>query len=257
MTTEHMDEDGAARSDSTAEYPVLRADGTPLGHAPRASLRDVHRAVDAARAALGAWADRTADQRARFLVRVAEAVRDRHTRLVREVIDADGVSPDLAERLVATAEDRWTHYADRIGEGVCGGGVPVGVVAVVAPPFGPLLGLVSLLAPVVAGGNTAVVAASERAPLPALTLAEAFAEAGLPDGVVTVLTGHTADIAPPLVAHAGVDGADLTGADEATAALVPDGAPAGRRVPRSEGRVDWFADPGTARVTAFLRAAAD
>ncbi|MEY9214607.1 aldehyde dehydrogenase family protein [Thermobifida halotolerans] len=249
--------DGAsARSAPGDSYPVTSSDGTPLGHVPRASQEDAHEAVRAARTAFGGWAEHAADRRARSLVRVAEALRDRHARLVQEVVDADGVAPDLAERLVTTAADRWTHYADRIIGGACDGKAPVGVVAIVAPPFGPLLGLVSLLAPVVAGGNTAVVVASERAPLPALTLAEALAEAELPDGVVGILTGRTAELAPLLTAHADVDAVDLTGAGESAAALASDSTAAAKRVLRPEGRVDWFADPGTARVTAFLREAA-
>ncbi|WP_068756048.1 aldehyde dehydrogenase family protein [Thermobifida cellulosilytica] len=151
-------------------YPVTAHDGTPLGRVPRTSQAEAHRAVRAARTAARDWARRPAGQRAQVLDRIADALRARRARLVQEVVDADGVTRDLAERLVATAADRWTHYAERIAEGACAGREPLGVAAIVAPPFGPLLGLVSLLAPVVAGGNAAVVAVSERAPLPALTL---------------------------------------------------------------------------------------
>lgn len=247
----------AGRTAPAESYPVVAHDGTALGRVPRMSHADAHRAVRAARAAADGWARRSAGQRARVLHRVADALRGRRTRLVRQVVDADGVPHDLAERLVDTAAERWTRYAEQIAGGACAGRPPVGVVAIVAPPFGPLLGLVSVLAPVVAGGNTAVVAVSERAPLPALALAEALAEAQLPDGVAALLTGPTAELAPLLAAHSGIDAVDLTGAGEAAPGLADRSAATAKRILRSEGRVDWFADPGTARLTAFLRPAAD
>lgn len=166
--------------------------------------------------------------------------------------------------------DRWVWYAgwtDKVAQ-VVGGANPVsgpyfnlsapeptGVVAVVAPQESSLLGLVSVLAPVIATGNTAVVVAGERVPLPALSLAEVLATSDVPGGVVNILSGRTAEIAAPLAAHQDVNAIDLTGADPALARDLEIAAADNlKRVlrPREAGGEDWTADPGTGRLTAFL-----
>jgi acyl-CoA reductase-like NAD-dependent aldehyde dehydrogenase len=96
---------------------------------------------------------------------------------------------------------------------------PTGVVGVLAPEEPPLLGLVSRLAPVIVGGNTAVVVASEQKPLAAIELAEALATADVPGGVVNVLTGYKNELAPWLAAHMDVNAVDLSGADGDVAEL--------------------------------------
>ena len=95
---------------------------------------------------------------------------------------------------------------------------PTGVVAVLAPQESSLLGLVSVLAPVITTGNTAVVVAAEAHPLPAISFAEVLATCDLPGGVVNLLTGFTAELAPWLASHRDVNAIDLTGADPASRA---------------------------------------
>jgi hypothetical protein len=130
---------------------------------------------------------------------------------------------------------------------------PTGVVAVLAPQESSLLGLVSVVAPVIATGNTAVVVASEKAPLPALSLGEVLATSDLPGGVVNVLSGRTAEIAAPLAAHQDVNAIDLAGADEALAKELEIAAADNlKRVLRPQPVDNWSADPGTDRMTAFL-----
>jgi acyl-CoA reductase-like NAD-dependent aldehyde dehydrogenase len=129
---------------------------------------------------------------------------------------------------VERAIDRWVWYAgfsDKLTQ-VLGGSNPVagpyfnftvpeptGVVAIIAPEEPPLLGLVSRLAPALVGGNTAVAVASEGSPLAAVELAEVFATSDLPGGVVNLLTGHRAELAPWLASHMDVNAIDVTGAD--------------------------------------------
>src|SRR6266540_2666169 len=129
---------------------------------------------------------------------------------------------------VDKAIDRWVWYAgwaDKITQ-VLGSANPVagpyfnfsvpeptGVVGLVAPAESSLLGLVSRLAPVIVSGNTAVVLASEKRPLPAITLAEVLATSDLPGGVVNLLTGFTTELIGPLAAHMDVDALDLAGLD--------------------------------------------
>ena len=128
---------------------------------------------------------------------------------------------------------------------------PTGVVAVLAPARSSLLGLVSVLAPVIATGNAAVVVASEARPLPAITLAEVLATSDVPAGVVNMLTGATAELAPVLAAHMDVNAIDLTGADPAARAelerLAADNV---KRVFAAD--EDWAAAPDPRRMLAFL-----
>ncbi|MFE2499139.1 aldehyde dehydrogenase family protein [Streptomyces scopuliridis] len=255
------------RSESGRVYEVTDSKGTWLANAPLSSRKDARDAVVAARKAFGGWSGATAYNRGQVLYRVAEMLEGRRDQFVREVADAEGLSKSKAAVAVDAAIDRWVWYAgwtDKIGQ-VVGGANPVagpffnlstpeptGVVTVLAPQESSFLGLVSVIAPVIATGNTAVVVASEKSPLPALSLGEVLATSDLPGGVVNVLSGKTAEIAAPLAAHQDVNGIDLTGADEALAKELEIAAADNlKRVLRPE-RTDWSADPGTRRLTAFL-----
>jgi acyl-CoA reductase-like NAD-dependent aldehyde dehydrogenase len=125
-------------------------------------------------------------------------------------------------------------------------------VAVLAPQDSSFLGLVSVLAPVIATGNTAVVVTSESAPLPALSLGEVLATSDVPGGVVNLLSGRTAEIAAPLAAHQDVNAIDLAGADQVLAKELEISAADNLKRVRRPQAVDWAAEPGTERLTAFL-----
>ena len=191
----------------------------------RASRKDVRDAVRAARAAQPKWAGTTAYNRGQVLYRVAEMLEAR--------------TPEFAALAAGEAEvnravDRVVWYAgwaDKLAQ-VLGSANPVagpyfnftvpepsGVVGVLAPEEPPLLGLVSRLAPVLVGGNAAVVIASESRPLAAIELAEVFATSDVPGGVVNLLTGHRDELAPVLASHMDVNALDVTGADGQTAEL--------------------------------------
>ncbi|MEV7683880.1 aldehyde dehydrogenase family protein [Streptomyces sp. NPDC088341] len=255
------------RSESGRVYEVTDSKGTWLANAPLSSRKDARDAVVAARKAFGGWSGATAYNRGQILYRIAEMLEGRRGQFVREVADAEGLSKPKAAAAVDAAIDRWVWYAgwtDKIAQ-VVGGANPVagpffnlstpepsGVVTVLAPQDSSFLGLVSALAPVIATGNTAVVVASERSPLPALSLGEVLATSDLPGGVVNVLSGRTAEIAAPLAAHQDVNGIDLTGADAALAKELEIAAADNlKRVLRPH-TTDWWSDPGTHRLTAFL-----
>ncbi len=126
------------------------------------------------------------------------------------------------------------------------------MVALLAPQESSFLGLVSVIAPAIVTGNTAVVVAAERAPLPALSLAEVLATSDLPGGVVNILSGRTTEIAAPLAAHQDVNAIDLAGAEPELATELEKAAAENlKRVLRPQA-VDWAADPGTGRLLAFL-----
>jgi acyl-CoA reductase-like NAD-dependent aldehyde dehydrogenase len=132
---------------------------------------------------------------------------------------------------------------------------PTGVVAVVAPQSSSLLGLVSVVAPAIVTGNTAVVVASERRPLPAITLSEVLATSDLPGGVVNTLTGRTGEVAPWLASHMDVNAIDMAGATpELAVALEESAAENLKRVlrPALDGEPDWFTEPTIERLTVFL-----
>jgi acyl-CoA reductase-like NAD-dependent aldehyde dehydrogenase len=257
------------RSESGRSYPVSTPDGRFLANAAQASRKDARDAVVAARKAFGGWSGATAYNRGQVLYRVAELMEGRRAQFVAELADSGAGSTAAAESEVDAAIDRWVWYAgwaDKV-TAVLGTANPVagpyfdfsvpeptGVVAVLAPQSSPLLGLVSVLAPVVATGNACVVVASEARPLPAVTLSEVLATSDVPGGVVNVLTGVTAELAPWLAAHRDVNAIDLTGADPAQAVELEQAAAENvkRVLPAPAGEPDWTADPGIRRLSAFL-----
>jgi acyl-CoA reductase-like NAD-dependent aldehyde dehydrogenase len=230
------------RSESGRTYEV---EGANVARASRKDLRD---AVRAARKAQPGWAKLTAYNRGQVLYRVAEMLEGRRAEFTELVGD---------EAEVTAAVDRWIWYAgwaDKLAQ-VLGASNPVagpyfnftipepmGVVGLVAPEEGPLDGLVARLAPAIVGGNTAVVLASERHPLAAVTLAEVLATSDVPGGVVNLLTGRKEELSPVLAAHMDVNALDLVGADGDRAELERLAADNVKRVIRAgEGQSPWHA----------------
>lgn len=259
------------RSESGRSYEVRSArDDRFLANAALASRKDARDAVVAARKAWPGWSGATAYNRGQVLFRVAEMMEGRHAQFVAEVADAEGLSAKRAAGVVDAAIDRWVWYAgwsDKIAQ-VAGSSNPVagpyfdfsvpeptGVVAVVAPQRSSLLGLVSVVAPVIVSGNVGVVLAAENAPLPAITLGEVLATSDLPGGVVNLLTGRVAEVAPWLASHMDVNGLDLAGVDDLDLAVDLERSSAEnlKRVRRPpSGEFDWSADPGLAPLQSFL-----
>jgi acyl-CoA reductase-like NAD-dependent aldehyde dehydrogenase len=259
------------RSESGRSYEVTDAKGRFLANAAMASRKDARDAVVAARKAYPGWSGATAYNRGQVLYRVAEMMEGRRAQFVDEVADGEGVTRPRAERSVDGAIDRWVWYAgwaDKIAQ-VTGSSNPVagpyfdfsvpeatGVVAMIAPQASSLLGLVSVLAPAVVSGNTAVVVASQTRPLPAITLAEVLGSSDVPGGVVNVLTGTTAEIAPWLASHMDVNAIDLTGVagdpDQGRALEVAAAENLKRCLRAPDTEADWTTEPGADRLTFFL-----
>jgi acyl-CoA reductase-like NAD-dependent aldehyde dehydrogenase len=255
------------RSESGRSYPVHAAKGGELlAFAAQASRKDVRDAVVAARAAQAGWAGATAYNRGQVLYRVAEMIEGRGGQFADEISASEGMSAAAARRTVAAVVDRWVWYAgwpDKVAQ-VAGGAnavagpyfnfsvpEPTGVVAVLAPAESSLLGLVSVVAPVIATGNSVVVVASEERPLPAITLGEVLATSDVPGGVVNVLTGRMAELAPVLAGHFDVNAIDLTGASaDSRAELERLAASNVKRVFWAED--DWAGEPTPRRMLAFL-----
>jgi acyl-CoA reductase-like NAD-dependent aldehyde dehydrogenase len=219
------------RSESGRSYEVMSAKGAFLANASQASRKDARDAVVAARAAVSGWSGATAYNRGQVLYRIAELLDGRRAQFVEELAASEGVTPAAAGAQVDEAIDTWIWYAgwaDKFAQ-VTGSGNPVagpyfnisvpeptGVVAIVAPQGGrgtSLLGLVAVIAPALVAGNTVVVIADQTRPLSAISLGEVLATSDVPGGVVNILTGSPAEVAPWLASHADVNALDLTGAE--------------------------------------------
>jgi acyl-CoA reductase-like NAD-dependent aldehyde dehydrogenase len=255
------------RSESGRSYVVNDAKGKFLANAAQASRKDARDAVKAARAAFGGWSGRTAYNRGQVVYRIAEVLEGRRDQFEAELRSAEGLAAGKARTYVDAAVDRLVWYAgwaDKIAQ-VTGSAnavagpyfnhsapEPTGVVAIVAPS-GPLLGLVSVVAPVIVTGNTCGVVASEPHPLSAITRGEVMATSDLPGGVVNVLTGSVAEIAPWLASHMDVNGLDLTGvADAELARTLEQSAAENLKRVRRPGLEDLLEAPPLDRMTRFL-----
>jgi len=257
------------RSESGRTYEVLNSEGAFLANAAKASRKDARDAVIAARKGFASWSTATVYNRGQVLYRVAEVMEGRRAQFVADVRAAEGTDEAAAAAQVDTAIDRWVWYAgwtDKIAQ-VLGSAnsvagpyfdfsipEPTGVVVAVAPQDSSLLGLVSVLGPIVATGNAALVIASTARPLPAITLSEVLATSDVPGGTVNILTGDPAEIMPWLASHADVNALDLTGIDDREVATELEREAAGtvKRVRRSEPNADWTAEPGLSRLRAFV-----
>ena len=238
-----------------------------LANAALASRKDARDAVTAARKAFGGWSAATAYNRGQVLYRVAELLEGRRAQFVAEVRAAEGLGARQGEAVVDAAIDRWVWYAgwaDKLAQ-VRGSANPVagpyfnfslpeptGVVAVIAPQASSLLGFVSVVAPAVVSGNTVVAVASERCPLPAVSLSEVLATSDVPGGVINVLTGRTEEIAPWLASHMDVNAIDLSGATRPLADDLAAAAAENLKRVVKPGDEDWTLAPGLDRMLTYL-----
>ena len=207
------------RTESGRYYTPKNANGEVLGNLCLSSRKDVRNAVVAARKAFGGWSERAAFNRGQILYRIGEMLEGRKAQFMEE-LQFQGASKKQAEDEVAFAIDRLIYYAgwcDKVSQ-VSGSinpvasshfnfsvNEPTGVVGVVADATTSLIGLVSQIAPIIAGGNTCVCLASEQLPLCAVTFAEVLHSSDVPGGVVNVLTGQTVELVKPLTTHMDVN----------------------------------------------------
>ena len=214
------------RTESGRYYQPKGTDGKPLANICRSSRKDVRDAVVAARSAFGGWSGRSAFNRGQILYRIGEMLEGRSVQFIHELM-LHGATQKQAEAEVAAAIDLWIHYAgwcdkyqavfssvNPTNSSHFNFSVyePTGVVGVMAPADSALLGLVSTIAPVIAGGNTCIVVASEHMPLPAVSFTEVLATSDLPGGVVNLITGYRKELLKPLVSHMDINALVVAGA---------------------------------------------
>jgi len=207
------------RTESGRFYVAKDSSGKQLANVCLSSRKDFRDAVVAARGAFGGWSSRAAFNRGQILYRMAEMLEGRKAQFIDELIQQD-LPKGKAEKEINTAIDRLIYYSgwcdkfqqlfssvNPVASSHFNFSVPepTGVVSIIAPQNDSLLGLVSVITPVIAGGNTCVVLASETKPLCAVTFAEVLNSSDLPGGVVNILTGTVKELASWFVDHMDVN----------------------------------------------------
>jgi acyl-CoA reductase-like NAD-dependent aldehyde dehydrogenase len=214
------------RSESGRVYEIKGANKKFLANPALASRKDLRDAVVAAKSAQSGWANATAFNRGQILYRIAEIMQGRSEQFVEEICALEGITTKAAKLQVAEAIDTWVWYSgwcDKLSS-VSGSQNQVsgpfynfttpealGVIALFAEGKPSLLGAVRTLAPVLAGGNSAILIASESYPLPAIALGEVIATSDVPGGVVNILTGKASELLPWVGSHMEIDGVDVAG----------------------------------------------
>ncbi|MDC1244670.1 aldehyde dehydrogenase family protein [Crocinitomicaceae bacterium] len=216
------------RTESGRYYLALDKKGNPIANMCMGSRKDIRNAVVSARKALGAWSGKTAFNRSQILYRIAEVLEGRKSQFVEELI-LQGSQKNIAIKEVEDSIDRIVYYAGwcdkfcQIGSSVnpvssshfnFSTYEPVGVVGLIAPQDSSLLGLVSLLMPIIAGGNTCVVLANESLPLCSITFSEVLHASDVPGGAVNIITGHISELIKPLSTHMDVNALAFSGLNE-------------------------------------------
>jgi acyl-CoA reductase-like NAD-dependent aldehyde dehydrogenase len=214
------------RSESGRVYEIKGANKKFLANPALASRKDLRDAVVAAKSAQSGWANATAFNRGQILYRIAEIMQGRSEQFVEEICALEGITTKAAKLQVVEAIDTWVWYSgwcDKLSS-VSGSQNQVsgpfynfttpealGVIALFADGKPSLLGAVRTLAPALAGGNSAILIASESFPLPAITLGEVIATSDVPGGVVNILTGKASELLPWIGSHMEIDGVDVAG----------------------------------------------
>ncbi len=214
------------RSESGRVYEIKGVNKKFIANPALASRKDLRDSVVAAKSAFPGWCSATAFNRGQVLYRIAEIMQGRIEQFIDEICALEGLSTKAAKSQVEEAIDTWVWYSgwcDKLSS--ISGSLnqvsgpfynftspePLGIIAVFAENKPSLLGAVRTIAPVISGGNTVVLIASENYPLPAITLSEVLATSDIPAGVVNVLTGKTSELAPWVASHMEIDGVDVAG----------------------------------------------
>lgn len=216
------------RTESGRSYVINDANGNPIANVCQSSKKDVRNAVQAARKAFGTWSERSAFNRGQILYRIAEMLEGRKAQFVEELTQ-QGQGLEFATKEVESCIDRIVYYAgwcdkyqqilssvNPVNSSHFNFSVsePTGVVGIVADQTTGLMGLVAQLMPVIAGGNTAVLIASESLPLCSISFAEVLETSDMPGGVVNILTGSPVEMLPTLAEHMDVNALFLSNESE-------------------------------------------
>jgi acyl-CoA reductase-like NAD-dependent aldehyde dehydrogenase len=246
------------RTESGRYYVASNSKGEPLANMCLSSRKDFRDAVVAARSAFGSWSGRAAFNRGQILYRIGEMLEGRKAQFVEELMK-QGSSKVQAETEVSLSIDRLIYYSgwcDKFQQMSStinpvasshfnfSSPEPSGVVAIIAPQNSSLIGLVSVIAPVIAGGNTCVVLASSGQPLCGVTFSEVMATSDLPGGVVNILTGNVSELAPFFADHMDVNAVVYCEKDAETKMMIREKASLNVKRAFIYDKIDWYTDEG-------------
>lgn len=246
------------RTESGRYYIPENNAGDKLANVCLASRKDFRDAVVAARGAVSGWAGRAAFNRSQILYRMAELLEGRKSQFIEELV-LQYATKSSAEKEVRLAIDRLIHYAgwcdkyqqifssvNPVASSHFNFSVPepMGVVSIIAPQNDSLLGLVSVMAPVIAGGNTCIILASETKPLCAVTFAEVLNSSDLPAGVVNILTGKIGELASWFVDHMDVNATIYCESDSVIQEMMRSKSALNLKRIFFYDKVNWYADEG-------------
>lgn len=242
------------RTESGRYYTPLNAKGKQLANMCLCSRKDVRDAVGSARSAFGGWSNRAAFNRGQILYRIAEMLEGRKAQFIDELMKQDSTLAQATAE-VNTAIDRLIYYSgwcDKYQQVFSSVNPvasphfnfsslePMGVAAIIAPQGNALIGLVSVIAAAIAGGNTCVVLASETKPLAAVTFAEVLNSSDVPGGVVNILTGKLSELAPFFADHMDVNATIYCDEDAAVKKLIQEKAAANVKRTHFYGGTNWL-----------------
>ena len=246
------------RTESGRFYVPVNSKNEKLANVCLSSRKDFLDAVLAARGAFGGWSGRTAMNRGQILYRIAEMLEGRKAQFVDELIKQDSTKEQAVQE-VNLSIDRLIYYSgwcDKFQQMFSAvnpvasshfnfsAPEPTGVVAIIAPQKSALLGLVSVTAATIAGGNTSVILASSSMPLSSITFAEVLNTSDLPGGVVNILTGQVAELAPFFADHMDVNATIYCDSDSEIKKMIKEkGAMNMKRVFFYD-KVNWNAEEG-------------
>jgi acyl-CoA reductase-like NAD-dependent aldehyde dehydrogenase len=246
------------RTESGRYYIAENSNGEKLANICLSSRKDFREAVVAARSAFGDWSSRAAFNRGQILYRIAEMLEGRKAQFIDELVKQDSTKAD-AENEVNLCIDRLIYYAgwcdkfqqlyssvNPVASSHFNFSVPepTGVVSVIAPQNSSLAGLVSVIAPVIAGGNTCVVLSSFTKPLCAVTFAEVLNSSDVPGGVVNILTGKISELAPYFADHMDVNALIFCEDDLTTKKMIQEKASLNLKRVVLFDTLNWFTDEG-------------
>ena len=246
------------RTESGRYYSPVNKTGKKLANVCLCSRKDFRDAVVAARGAFSGWSNRAAFNRSQILYRMAEMLEGRKAQFIEELM-LQGASKAAAEKEVNLATDRLIYYAgwcDKFQQLFSAVNPvatphfnfsvpePTGVVSIIAPQGDSLLGLVSVIAPVIAGGNTCVVLASETKPLCAVTFAEVLNSSDLPGGVVNILTGKPSELASWFTDHMDVNATLYCESDAVVQKMIREKSAVNLKRIHFYDKINWYSDEG-------------
>jgi acyl-CoA reductase-like NAD-dependent aldehyde dehydrogenase len=246
------------RTESGRYYVATNSKGNKLANVCLSSRKDFRDAVVAARTAYGGWSARAAFNRGQILYRIAEMLEGRKAQFIDELIKQDATSVQ-AENEVNLAIDRLIYYSgwcDKFQQLFSSvnpvasshfnfsNPEPMGVVAAIAPQYNSLIGLVSVIAPIIAGGNTCIILASNTKPLCAVTFTEVLNSSDLPGGVVNILTGKESELLPFFADHMDVNAVAYCEKNEAAHLLIKEKSALNVKRVSLFDKVDWLSDKG-------------